>query len=644
MGDDLVEERAHALVFLPVVGSDRAEVELHVLDRHFRHVGDEDATQGVRVRRLRLLEEEPHRLRVRSEDLELHLTPPPATPTLGLRPIVWDRRDLFDPADPQARAGQGPDRRLRTRTGRLRSVPSGGPHADVDRVDPLLFRGISHPLGGFHRRIGRSLVLRGFHDHPARRLRDRLGSRDIGQCDDDVVVRRIDVRDSPAGHGHSSFGAGPGPGAAGSSPERSGPSSAPAPSAAAGGPVCPCWRTGWRSFAISDRSSYAMPFSCVRVTSIPGIVTRRPPTETWPCTMNCLACRGVKASPFRNVKVCSRRERMASTSRASTSSRVVPSRGRSPTRPSRWRSCSRSFSACLSPVRTRAWSSRARWRNLRRMYWDRHSSFLFFRPYFFNSSFSALIRSASHGWEGRSYFARENFGSPIHSRLGRFLLFFFLLFLLLFLLPAGFLRLLRLGGGEGGLLRHTDGQARPAVGPRALSAHLLSGLMPDALVRADHLHAVDVIAPTQVDLRADRVQVQACLPVVRPIDHPGWKRLTELPEGRLDLVRLFLGQVPEAFRAGHLGEVRDGLGDADADARDGGEGVRDRSRTVEVRVRHPDDVSEVLFHAFEFLRRSGRFGLVLRLFLLLGRALASLPLRGGRRRFRFRARLILSHL
>src|SRR6267378_2558244 len=543
MGDDLVEERAHALVFLPIIGSDRAEVELHVLDRHLRHVGDEDATQGVRVRRLRLLEEEPHRLRVRIEDLELHLDPPPATPALGLRAIVWDRRDLFDPADPQARTRQGSDRRLRARTGRLRSVPSGGPHADVDRVDPLLLRGIRHPLGGFHRRIGRSLVLRGFHDHPARRLRDRLGSRDIGQCDDDVVVRRIDVRDSPAGHGHSSFGAGPGPGAAGSSPERSGPSSAPAPSAAAGGPVCPCWRTGWRSFAISDRSSYAMPFSCVRVTSIPGIVTRRPPTETWPCTMNCLACRGVKASPFRNVKVCSRRERMASTSRASTSSRVVPSRGRRPTRPSRWRSCSRSFSACLSPVRTRAWSSRARWRNLRRMYWERHSSFLFFRPYFFNSSFSVLIRSASHGWEGRSNFARENFGSPIHSRLGRFLLLFFLLFLL----RGGFLRLLRLGGGEGGLLRHPDGQAGPPVRPRALTADLLSGLMTHAFVGTDHLHAVDVVAPSDLDVGPDRVQVDSRLPVLGAVHHPVWEGLSQVRERRLDLVRLLLRQIAESL-------------------------------------------------------------------------------------------------
>src|SRR5436853_609673 len=267
-----------------------------------------------------------------------------------------------------------------------------------------------------------------------------------------------------------------------------------------------------------DRSSYAITFSWVRLTRIQGIVTRRPPTDTCPCTMNCLACRGVKASPFRNVRVWSRRERTASTSSASTSSRVVPSRGKSPRRPSRRRSCSRSFSACLSPVRTRAWSSRARCRNRRRTYWERHSSFLFFSPYFFRSSFSALMRSASHGWEGRSNLARENFGSPNDSHLRFRLLLLFLLFLLR--TGAGFLRLLRLGGGEGGLLRHPDGQAGPAVRPRPLPADLLPGLMADALVRSDHLHAVDVVPAADLHVRADRVQVEAGLPVLRPVHHP----------------------------------------------------------------------------------------------------------------------------
>src|SRR3989441_8127573 len=283
----------------------------------------------------------------------------------------------------------------------------------------------------------------------------------------------------------ASFGAPLGVGAPGLSGS-SGPSSSP-PSAAVGAGGCPVCRTGCKSLEIADRSSYVMTFSSVRLTRTPGIVTRRPPTDTWPWTMNCRAWRGVKARPLRNVSVWRRRERIASTSRARTSSRVVPSSGRSPRRPSRRRSCSRSFSACLSPVRTRACNSRARCRNRRRTYWERHSSRLFFSPYFFRSSFSALMRSASHGWDGRSNFARENFGSPNDSLL---LLRRFLLFLLFFLLGRRFFRLLRLRGLKGGLLRHPDRQARAAVRPRALPADLLAGLVAHAFVRPDHLHQI----------------------------------------------------------------------------------------------------------------------------------------------------------
>src|SRR3989442_1690808 len=246
--------------------------------------------------------------------------------------------------------------------------------------------------------------------------------------------------------------------------------------------------------------------------------------------MNCRAGRGVNASPFRNVRVCSRRDRIASTSRARTSSSVVPSRGSNPSRPRRRSNCSRSFSACLSPVRTRACSSRARCRNRRKTYCDRQSSFLFFNPYFFRSSFSALMRSASHGCDGRSNFARENFGSPNDSLL---LLRRLLLFLLLFFLGGGFLRLLRLRGLEGGLLRHPDRQTREAV-----------------------------------------------------------------PDG---------------------------------------------SRAVQVRVRHADDVAEVLLHAFELLRRPRRFRLFLRLVLLLRRPGRLLRRRRGGRAFFFGCGFLVRH-
>src|SRR5439155_436835 len=154
-------------------------------------------------------------------------------------------------------------------------------------------------------------------------------------------------------------------------------------------------------------------------------------------------------------------------------------------------------------------------------------SFLFFRPYFFKSSFSALMRSASHGWDGRSNFARENFGSPNDSLL---LLRRFLLFRLRFLLGGGFLGLLGLRGLEGRLLRHPDR-----------------------------------------------------------------------------------------------------------------EGVPDRPGPVQVRVRHPDNVAEVLFHALEFLRRPRGLRLFLRFLFLLRGAPRLLRRRGGGRAFGFGCGLLVRH-
>src|SRR2546422_275818 len=270
--------------------------------------------------------------------------------------------------------------------------------------------------------------------------------------------------------------------------------------------------------------------------------------------MNCRAWRGVKASPLRNVSVWSRRERIASTSSARPSARVVPSSGRSPRRPSRPGRCPPCFSAALC-----------------------------------------------------------------------------------------FLRLLRLRGFEGGLLRHADGQAGSAVGPRALPADLLARLVAHALVRSDHLHQVDVVPQPYLDVGTERVEVESRLPVFRPVHHPMRERLPEVAEGRLDLVRILLREVAEAFRPRDAGEVDDGLGDADPDAGDRGERVRDGPRAVEVRVRHPDDVPEVLLDALELLRRAGRFRLLFRLFPLPRGPLALPGLRRGRWGFGFRAWLLLTH-
>src|SRR5437763_201196 len=129
--------------------------------------------------------------------------PPPPAASLRLRAVVRDRGHFLDPPDAQSGAGERADGRLGPGTRGLRTVPARSAHADVDRIDALLLRGIRHPFRGLHRRVRRRLVLRRLHDHPAGRLRDRLGSGQIGQGDDDVVVRRVDVRDPPSWHGSS---------------------------------------------------------------------------------------------------------------------------------------------------------------------------------------------------------------------------------------------------------------------------------------------------------------------------------------------------------------------------------------------------------------------------------------------------------
>src|SRR3972149_1733318 len=300
--------------------------------------------------------------------------------------------------------------------------------------------------------------------------------------------------------------------------------------------------------------------------------------------MNCRACRGLNASPFTYATVWSRRDRTASTSSARTSSKDAPSRGISPRRPSRAMSSSLSLIAWRFSSRTSACSSRARPRTEERNDWAPHSSFLFFSPYFAKSSFSDLMRSASHGWEGREYFFRGNFGSPKPSLL------------LLLLLPAAglFFLLGGLGGLDCGLLLNTHGEARAAVRARALAAHLLALLVPHALVRPDHLHAVHVAPSSQVHVRAEHMVVVAGVDVILAVQDP---RGHALGEGREDLLHLFglsLREIADTLTAGDLREARDNLRYTTPDALHLLEGVDHGARAVEVRVREPDDVPEVL--------------------------------------------------
>src|SRR5207247_9043701 len=175
-------------------------------------------------------------------------------------------------------------------------------------------------------------------------------------------------------------------------------------------------------------------------------------------------------------------------------------------------------------------------------------------------------------------------------------------------------------------------------GPRALPTNLLSGLVADTLVRTNHLHSVDVIPPSDLDICAGQMEVDSRLPVLRAIHHPMWEGLSEVRERRLDLVRLLLREIPESLGPRDAREIGDRLGDPDADARDRSEGIGDRPRSIEVRVRHADDVAEIFLHALELFRPPRCLGLLLLLVLLLPAPFAPLGLRRYRRAVGLRAR------
>ncbi len=73
--DDLVEDGAHALVLLAVLGTDGPEVELHILDGHLGDVRQEDAAQGVRDGRRGVFHKDARIGLLPLDHLDLHVTP-----------------------------------------------------------------------------------------------------------------------------------------------------------------------------------------------------------------------------------------------------------------------------------------------------------------------------------------------------------------------------------------------------------------------------------------------------------------------------------------------------------------------------------------------------------------------------------------
>src|SRR5579871_3738743 len=118
-------------------------------------------TSATRVRRSALIcaGEDPANSTRRNRGLSSRMLasishPATAAAALGLRAVVGDRRDVLDPADLHARAGEGADGGLGARTRRAGPVAAGRADAHVQRVVALLLDHRGDLVGGLHGGVG----------------------------------------------------------------------------------------------------------------------------------------------------------------------------------------------------------------------------------------------------------------------------------------------------------------------------------------------------------------------------------------------------------------------------------------------------------------------------------------------------------
>ncbi len=209
VSDDLVEQRADALILLPVLVPDGSEVELHGLDGHLGDLGHEAPPESVCYVRADPRDHELPMAVGQVDDLQVHgctLYPaaPSSAPLLGA--VVRYGGHILDAPDLHTRPGQGADGGLCAGTGRGGSVAAGGAHLDMEALDALLPCDVSDPLGGPHGRIRGRFILGLLDHHAAGGLGDGLGAGDVRQGDDDVIVAGEYVSNSPFSHVHSSCG------------------------------------------------------------------------------------------------------------------------------------------------------------------------------------------------------------------------------------------------------------------------------------------------------------------------------------------------------------------------------------------------------------------------------------------------------
>src|SRR5207247_6908730 len=102
-------------------------------------------------------------------------------------PVMWNRSDILNPANPEPMTSQHSDRCLGTWTGGPGSVTSGSSNANVERRDSLIFRNLCGRCGRLHRRVWGPLQSISLHMLTPRATRNRFCTSQVGDVNHGVV-------------------------------------------------------------------------------------------------------------------------------------------------------------------------------------------------------------------------------------------------------------------------------------------------------------------------------------------------------------------------------------------------------------------------------------------------------------------------
>jgi hypothetical protein len=120
-----------------------------------------------------------------------------ASATRSTSPIMGNRRDILNPANPEPMTCQHSDRGLGSRTRGPSSMTPRRSNTDMERGYPLIFRNLGGSCSGLHRRVRGPLQSISLHMLTPSTTGDRLRTSKIRNVDHRVVETGVDMGDSP---------------------------------------------------------------------------------------------------------------------------------------------------------------------------------------------------------------------------------------------------------------------------------------------------------------------------------------------------------------------------------------------------------------------------------------------------------------